>query len=82
MTWERIINKLTSRKFWVAAAGVIVGIVVAFGGDAGEISEIAGTVATVVMGVTYILGEALVDSARAKADADVVVVEGIKEGEE
>lgn len=80
MTWELIIKKITSRKFWVAVAGVVFGVVVAFGGDAGEISEIAGTVTTVVMGVTYILGEALIDSAREKRDIVVVDdLEGVEE---
>ena len=56
--WKR---KLTSRKFWVAVAGLVSGLIVAFGG--GE--DVAGTVSGCVLAgaavVGYILGEGLAD---------------------
>ena len=35
MTKQDLIRKLTSRKFWVAVAGFVSGLIVAFEGDAG-----------------------------------------------
>lgn len=57
--------KLTSRKFWIAVAGLVTGLILAFRGNA----ETAETVSGIIMGaasvVAYILGEGLTDSARA-----------------
>ena len=57
--WKR---KLTSRKFWVAVAGFVSGLIVAFGG--GE--DVAGTVSGCILAgaavVGYLLGEGLADS--------------------
>ena len=57
--WKR---KLTSSKFWVAVAGFIAGLIVAFGGD----SEVAETVSGCIMYgasvIAYIIGEGLADS--------------------
>ena len=51
--WKR---KLTSRKFWVALAGFVSGLIVAFGG--GE--DVAGTVSGCILAgaavVGYLLG--------------------------
>lgn len=60
--WKR---KLTSRKLWAAIAGVIVGLVVAFGGDGESIQQVAGSVMSVVSAIIYILAEAGVDKASA-----------------
>lgn len=62
MNWKA---KLTSRKLWAAAAGIIVGLVVAFGGEPERIETIAGSVMSVVTAVAYILAEAGVDKAAA-----------------
>jgi len=67
MNWKA---KLTSRKLWAAAAGIIVGLVVAFGGEPERIETIAGSVMSVVTAVAYILAEAGVD--KAAADAAIV----------
>lgn len=60
-----MIQKLTSRKFWMAVAGIITGLVVAFGGDSGEIQTVAGTVGAVVSAIAYIMAEGKVDAANA-----------------
>ena len=60
MNWK---EKLTSRKLWAAVAGVVVGLVVAFGGDPESIETIAGSVLSVVTAIAYILAEASVDKA-------------------
>lgn len=60
--------KLTSRKLWIAVAGLVTGLILAFRGNA----ETAETVSGIIMGaasvVAYILGEGLTDSARAGVD--------------
>lgn len=62
MNWKQ---KLSSRKLWAALAGVIVGLVVAFGGDGESIQQVAGSVMSVVSAIIYILAEAGVDKASA-----------------
>lgn len=60
INWKQ---KLTSRKFWVAIASFVSGLIIAFG--AGE--EIAVAVSGVIMSggtaIAYIIGEGLVDAA-------------------
>lgn len=57
--WKR---KLTSRKLWMAVAGFITGLILAFNGSA----EVAETVSGVIMAgasvVAYIVGEGLTDA--------------------
>ncbi len=57
--------KLTSRKFWAAVAGIIVGLVVAFGGDGETVEKVAGSTMSIVSAVAYII----VEGSRDKADA-------------
>lgn len=64
MTKQDIIRKLTSRKFWMALALFISGLIVAFGGG----NEIAETVSGCIMQgasvLGYLLAEGLADSVR------------------
>ena len=71
MDWKK---KLTSRKFWLAIAGFVSGILVAVGKQ-----EIAETVAGLIMSgasvVAYIIGEGMTDVAHAgvpQEEKDVV----------
>lgn len=66
MSWK---DKLSSRKLWAAVAGIIVGIVVAFGGDGEAIQSVAGSVMAVISAITYILAEASVDKAAVSIQA-------------
>lgn len=63
--------KLTSRKLWAAIAGIIVGLVVAFGGEGETVETVAGSVMSVVSAVIYILAEAGIDKASANAPMHV-----------
>lgn len=63
---NNIIRKLTSRKLWLAIAGVATGIAMALGIDGGEISTVAGAVTAVVSVVTYIITEGKVDAESVK----------------
>ena len=57
--WKR---KLTSRKLWVALAGFVAGLIVAFGGDSTTAETVSGCILSGAAVVAYIIGEGLVDS--------------------
>ena len=61
--WMR---KLSSRKFWAAAAGIIAGLAMVFGLDENTITNVAGAVVSLVSAVTYIAAEGMVDAENAK----------------
>ena len=63
MEKENIIRKLTSRKFWVAVAGFVSGLVVAFNGDAETAETISGLILQGAAVLGYLLAEGLADSA-------------------
>ena len=67
---EKLIRKLTSRKFWLAVAAFVTELIVAFRGDA----ELAETVASIIMAgatvIAYIVGEGLIDAAGAGEKAN------------
>lgn len=57
------IRKLTSRKLWVAIAGFIAGLIVAFGGNSETAETVSGCILSGAAVVGYILGEGLADAA-------------------
>ena len=60
-------QKLTSRKFWLALAAFIVGVLALFGTDANTTQQISGVIMSLGAVIAYIVGEGLVDSASAGA---------------
>ena len=67
INWKR---KLTSRKFWAAVIGFVTALLVAFGvkdPTAGQIIAVISAVATLI---AYIVGEGMVDAARAETAKD------------
>lgn len=64
--WRR---KLTSRKLWVATAGFIAGLIVAFGGSSETAETVSGCILSGAAVVGYFIGEGLADGAR-KEDSD------------
>ena len=58
--WKR---KLTSRKLWVATAGFIAGLIVAFGGNNETAETVSGCIMSGAAVVGYVVGEGLADSA-------------------
>lgn len=60
--WKR---KLSSRKLWAAAAGIVTGLAMVFGLDENTISTVAGAVVSAASIVAYIMGEAKADAAGA-----------------
>ena len=57
--WKR---KLTSRKFWMAIAGFVVGIIMAFNGSAEVAETVSGCIMSGASAIAYIIGEGLADS--------------------
>ena len=59
--WKR---KLTSRKLWLAVAGFVVGLIVAFNGSAEVAETVSGCIMSGASVIAYIIGEGLADSAK------------------
>ena len=56
--WKR---KLTSRKLWVALAGFVAGLIVAFGGSQESADTVSGCILSGAAVVGYVIGEGLAD---------------------
>lgn len=63
MTKADIIRKLTSRKLWVAVAGFVSGLIVAFDGDAEVAETVSGLILQGAAVLGYIIAEGLADAA-------------------
>ncbi len=63
--WKR---KLTSRKFWVAVAGFVAGLIVIFGGSQDTADKVSGSIMSGAAVVGYILAEGLTDAASVGKD--------------
>ena len=62
-TLKSLVKKLISRKFITALAGVLGGLAVALGADAGEVETLSGAVLAAVSALGYIITEGRVDAA-------------------
>lgn len=62
------VNKLTSRKLWVAVAAFVSGLIVAFKGDADTAETVSGIILQGAAVLGYLLAEGLVDAKNAGAD--------------
>lgn len=65
--WKR---KLTSRKFWVASAGFVAGLIVIFGGKQDTADKVSGAIMSGAAVVGYVLGEGLADGANSGKDGE------------
>lgn len=61
--WKR---KLTSRKLWLAVAGFVTGLILAFNGSAETAESVSGCIMSGASVIAYIVGEGLTDAANAK----------------
>jgi len=59
---EEIIQKLKSRKLWLALGGMCAGLALSFGVEADDLRTVAGAVTTLASVVVYILTEGRVDA--------------------
>ena len=55
------VRKLTSRKLWVALAGFVAGLIVAFGGSQENADTVSGCILSGAAVVGYVIGEGLAD---------------------
>ena len=67
---EKLKQKLSSRKLWVAVIGIVIGLAAAFGIEENDYAQIAGMVTSAVSVIGYIFGEAKIDAARLTAGAE------------
>lgn len=74
---SEILRKLSSRKLWMALAGVFTGVAMALGADTTDVSEIAGAVTAIVSVVTYIVTEGKIDAESVK-NAIIEIQDGIE----
>lgn len=68
MNWKQ---KLTSRKFWMAAAAFVSMLVVALGGSEEGATQITALIMAGASVVAYIIGEGLVDAQNAGGGNDI-----------
>lgn len=61
--WKR---KLTSRKLWIAVAGFVTGLILAFNGTAETAQTVSGCIMSLGSVIAYIVGEGLTDIASIK----------------
>lgn len=59
--WKK---KLTSRKFWMAVAGFVVGLILAFNGSDETAQTVSGCLMSGGAVIAYIMGEGLADSTK------------------
>ena len=62
MSKEDIVRKLTSRKLWLAIAGFVSGLLVAFKVDDETIETISGLIMSGASVIAYVVAEGLVDA--------------------
>ena len=63
MTKTDVFRKLTSRKFWVAVAGLVSGLVLAFGGEQSTAETVSGVLLQLASVVGYLAAESTADAA-------------------
>lgn len=68
---NHVIRKLTSRKFWLALAAFVSGLIVAFGGEQAAADTVSGCMMSGAAVVAYIIGEGFADGAAATTDKEV-----------
>ena len=66
------LRKISSRKLWAAAAGLIAGLAMVFGLDEGVVTSVACCVVSLGSVVAYIAAEGRIDAAGVKKAAEDV----------
>lgn len=74
-----LLRKLSSRKLWATAAGVVAGLAMVFGLDEGVITSVSGAVVALTSIVTYIVTEGWIDKEAVGNAAEKVqeAIEGV-----
>lgn len=81
---KEILKKLTSRKLWLAIAGVAAGLAMALGVEVSDIQAVAGAVTAIASVISYITTEGKIDAERVKVAIEetqkaVETIEGTEE---
>ena len=63
---ERILSKLTSRKFWVSIVAFVTLVLTAKGMPESEVAQIGAIIMAGATVIAYVIGEGLVDAAEVK----------------
>ena len=79
---SNVIRKLTSRKLWLAIAGVTTGIAMILGVDGSDITSIAGAVTALASVITYNITGGKIDAESGKTAVEntqsaVETIEGV-----
>lgn len=74
---NEFLRKLSSRKLWMAIAGIATGIAMALGADSSEIETVTGGIMALISAITYIVTEGKVDAESVK-NAIVEIQDGIE----
>ena len=72
MSKDDWIRKLTSRKFWLAIAAFVAGLVAFFRSPSGSTETITGLIMSFGAVVAYIVGEGMADAAGASAPIELL----------
>lgn len=77
---NKLVNKITSRKFIVTAVIIVAGLAAAFKDSANEKVQIAGYVMAAVAAISYSVIEGTVDKASVKSNVTEAIkgIEGIE----
>ena len=70
MNLENLRRKLTSRKFWLAVAGLVTRVMMFRGSTQNEMTQVAAIIMGTGSIVTFVFGESLIDSARAGKESE------------
>ena len=57
------VRKLTSRKLWMALAGFVSSLIIAFGGGEDVAVTVTGAIMAGATAISYIVGEGMIDAA-------------------
>ena len=68
MNFTRILNKLSSRKFWALVAALAVSILTMFNCDENTGVQITSLITTFGSVVAYIIGESVIDKEKVKKE--------------
>ena len=63
MDWKKLLNKLTSRKFWTAVASFVGCMIIAFNGGEDTAQVVAGCIMAGASVIGYLIAEGLTDAA-------------------
>lgn len=75
-------EKLSSRKFWAAVIGFITAVMVACNFDSITVEQVAAIITAGGVLIAYILGESMVDKARAESQIQEITEEYVNEEEQ